>query len=57
MHILLTRQLDDCSDLIIRFKNLGHIVSHLPLLNIKKTSYDHQMLNDLKCHIHKAHQT
>ena len=40
MHLLLTRQLEDCSDLIIRFKKLGHIVSHLPLLNIEKVRYD-----------------
>ena len=36
MHILLTRPLDDCLDLIIRFKKLGHTISHLPLLNIEK---------------------
>ena len=42
MHVLLTRQLEDCSDLIIRFKELGHMVSHLPLLNIEKVPYDHE---------------
>ena len=36
MHILLTRPLEDCSDLIIKFKELGHTVSHLPLIKIKK---------------------
>tara|TARA_B100000900_G_scaffold341947_1_gene305167 strand:+ start:229 stop:927 length:699 start_codon:yes stop_codon:yes gene_type:complete len=36
MHILLTRPLEDCSDMIIKFQSLGHKVSHLPLLNIKK---------------------
>ena len=40
MHILLTRQLEDCSELIIRLKQLGHIVSHLPLLTVEKVSYD-----------------
>ena len=27
MHILLTRPLEDCSEMIIRFKSLGHEVS------------------------------
>ena len=36
MHILLTRPLTDCSDIILKFKSLGHQVSHLPLLNIDK---------------------
>ena len=40
MHILLTRPLDDCSDLIIKFKELGHTVSHLPLIKIKKIQYE-----------------
>ncbi len=40
MHILLTRPLDDCKDLILRFKSLGHKVSHLPVINIKPTKYD-----------------
>jgi len=40
MHILLTRQLEDCSETILRFKSLGHQVSHLPLLNIKKINYE-----------------
>ena len=44
MHLLLTRQLDDCSDLIVRFKELGHIVSHLPLLNIEKVQYNQKSL-------------
>ena len=44
MHLLLTRQLEDCSDLIVRFKELGHIVSHLPLLNIEKVQYNQKSL-------------
>ena len=40
MHILLTRPLEDCSKLILKFQSLGHQVSHLPLLNIKKTNYE-----------------
>ena len=40
MHILLTRPLEDCSEMIIKFKSLDHQVSHLPLLNINKINYD-----------------
>ena len=40
MHILLTRPLEDCSEIILKFKSLGHQVSHLPLLNIDKVNYD-----------------
>ena len=40
MHILLTRPLDDCYEMILKFKSLGHKVSHLPLLNIKKINYE-----------------
>ncbi len=40
MHILLTRPLDDCAEMILKFKSLGHQVSHLPLLNIVKVEYE-----------------
>ena len=40
MHILLTRPLEDCSEMIVKFKSLGHQVSHLPLLNVEKVVYD-----------------
>ena len=40
MHILLTRPLEDCSEMIIKFKSLGHQVSHLPLLSINKLDYE-----------------
>jgi uroporphyrinogen-III synthase len=40
MHILLTRPLEDCSEMILKFKSLGHQVSHLPLLIIEKVNYD-----------------
>ena len=45
MHILLTRPLEECSEMIIKFKSLGHQVSHLPLLNINKM--DHEQINYL----------
>ena len=40
MHILLTRPLEDCSEMIIKFKSLGHKVSHLPLLSIEEVVND-----------------
>ena len=39
MHILLTRPLEDCTEMIIKFKSLGHQVSHIPLLKIDKIDY------------------
>ena len=43
MHILLTRPLEDCSEMILKFKSLGHQVSHLPLLSVDKI--DHEQIN------------
>ena len=43
MHILLTRPLEDCYEMIIKFKSLGHQVSHLPLLTVEKV--DHEQIN------------
>ena len=40
MHILLTRPLEDCSEMILKFQSLGHQVSHLPLIKIEKVSYE-----------------
>ena len=40
MHILLTRPLDDCKELILRFKFLGHKVSHLPVIKIQNVNHD-----------------
>ena len=40
MHILLTRPLEDCSNMILKFKSLGHKVSHLPLLSIEGCNYE-----------------
>jgi uroporphyrinogen-III synthase len=40
MHILFTRPLEDCSKMILKFKSLGHQVSHMPLLVVHKVKYD-----------------
>jgi len=43
MHILLTRPLEDCYDMILKFKSLGHEISHLPLIKID--SINHEVIN------------
>jgi uroporphyrinogen-III synthase len=48
MHILLTRPLEDCSEMIVKFKSLGHQVSHLPLLNIDKVNYEEINFSEYK---------
>ena len=48
MHILLTRPLDDCKNLIIKFKSLGHKVSLLPVIKIKSVEYNQPNFNDYK---------
>ena len=48
MHILLTRPLDDCTEMIIKFKSLGHQVSHIPLLTIDKVDYEQINFLDFK---------
>ena len=46
MHILLTRPLEDCLEMILKFKSLGHQVSHLPLLTIEKINYQQINFSD-----------
>ena len=48
MHILLTRPLEDCSEMIVKFKSMGHQVSHLPLLNIDKVNYEEINFSEYK---------
>ena len=48
MHILLTRPLEDCSEMILKFKKLGNQVSHLPLLKIEKIKYGEVNFSDFK---------
>ena len=48
MHILLTRPLEDCSEMIVKFKSLGNRVSHLPLLRIDKVNYEQINFSDFK---------
>ena len=48
MHILLTRPLEDCSDMILKFKSLGHQVSHLPLISPEKLDYEEMNYSEFK---------
>tara|TARA_B100001996_G_scaffold374905_1_gene354168 strand:+ start:1724 stop:2422 length:699 start_codon:yes stop_codon:yes gene_type:complete len=40
MHILLTRPLEDSHEMILKFKLLGHKVSHIPLIRIEGLNYE-----------------
>ena len=40
MHVLLTRPLEDCHEMILKFQSLGHEVSHLPLIAIEGLKYE-----------------
>ena len=40
MHILFTRPLEDCHEMILKFQSLGHDVSHLPLISIEGLKYE-----------------
>ena len=48
MHILLTRPLEDCHEMILKFQSLGHEVSHLPLINIEGLEYETINYSDFK---------
>ena len=48
MHILLTRPIDDCKELIIKFKSLGHKVSHLPVISINPIDYVEPNYNEFR---------
>ena len=48
MHIMLTRPLEDCSEMILKFQSLGHQISHLPLLKVIKVNYEEINNFDLK---------
>ena len=40
MHVLFTRPLEDCSEMMLKFQSLGNQVSHLPLVNVKKIKHE-----------------
>ena len=48
MHILFTRPLEDCHDMILKFQSLGHKISHLPLINIEGLKYEFPNYSEFK---------
>tara|TARA_B110001450_G_scaffold249144_1_gene266162 strand:+ start:424 stop:1122 length:699 start_codon:yes stop_codon:yes gene_type:complete len=40
MHILFTRPLEDCQEIMLKFQSLGHNISHLPLISIEGLRYE-----------------
>ena len=40
MHILLTRPLEDSSEMILKFQSLGHDVSHISLIKVEGKNYE-----------------
>ena len=48
MHILLTRPLEDCHEMILKFQSLGHEVSHLPLMTIEGLKCEFLNYTDFK---------
>ena len=48
MHILFTRPLEDCNELILKFSKLGHKVSHMPVIQIEKIEHEEINFIDYK---------
>ena len=48
MHILFTRPLEDCHEMILKFQSLGHEISHLPLINIEGLKYEARNYSEFK---------
>ena len=48
MHILFTRPIEDCQEMILKFQSLGHNVSHLPLISIEGLEYKNLNYSDFK---------
>ena len=48
MHILFTRPLEDCHEMILKFQSLGHEVSHLPLMAIEGLKCESLNYTDFK---------
>ena len=48
MHILFTRPLEDCQEIMVKFQLLGHEVSHMPLIYVEKKNYDEDNFEDFK---------
>ena len=48
MHILFTRPIEDCHEMILKFQSLGNNVSHLPLISIEELKHEPPNYSDFK---------
>ena len=48
MHILLTRPLEDSSEMMLKFQSVGHEVTHMPLISIEGIKYEDLNFSDFK---------
>ena len=48
MHILFTRPLEDCYEMILKFQSLGHEISHMPLISIEKVNFQNLNYSDFQ---------
>jgi len=48
MHILFTRPLKDCQEIMVKFQLLGHEVSHMPLIYVEKKNYEEVNFENFK---------
>ncbi|MDB4082226.1 uroporphyrinogen-III synthase [Candidatus Pelagibacter sp.] len=48
MHILLTRPLEDCHEMILKFQSLGHEISHLPLISVEGLKHETMNYSDTR---------
>ena len=48
MHILLTRPLEDCHEMILKFQSHGHEISHLPLISVEGLSHETMNYSDIR---------
>jgi uroporphyrinogen-III synthase len=48
MHILFTRPIEDCQEMILKFQSIGHNISHLPLIRIEGLKYKNLNYSDFK---------
>ena len=48
MHILFTRPLEDCQEMMLKFQSLGHDISHLPLISIEGLKYKNLNYHEFK---------
>ena len=48
MHVIITRPIEDSLELIRNLKIINHTITHLPLISVKKISYENINFKDYK---------